>query len=134
MSEVEALNAALQIGGLGLDTLNFFILICAAFGGWLLTGSAILGTPRWSQIRLVMAGIFLASAGTIAFAIVLIFEKAEVALALARGLVEEGSPEAALRLELYQPGGQLAASALAATTVLILVMILFLKTEAKAAA
>lgn len=78
-----AFEMAGQIADVGLASINFFIIICAVFVGWLLSDKSVISTPPRSRLRLCLALGYLASAGSIAVAATSLLDRATAALRLA---------------------------------------------------
>lgn len=123
MDEAEIFAAATKVADLGLKALNFYILVSAAFGGWLITSGKVLAEKPFSPMRRLLAAIYLCAAGTIAVGTVLILERVEDMLTVARimAIEAERSDE---YLKIYAAGGNLAAWALGIITLLMVLMIL----------
>ena len=87
MPGAEAIGVALKIAGLGLNNLNFFIAICAAFGGWMMTAKRL--PPAMGRWRFVMTVIFVVASGSIALGTVGLVDRASLALQVAEEQIRE---------------------------------------------
>jgi len=101
----DAYDAALKTSDLAQNHLNFFIVICLAFGGWCLTSDRIVATRRLSGVRCLVAGVFVISAGAVAKSAIATIDRVNTALKIARAEIPDGMDErkAGLLFELYAP-------------------------------
>ena len=125
LTEKDAADLALKLADLSLKGIQFFVVISVAFGGYLLGDGGVLKADTLSSTRLVLAGIYGFSAGGMAYGVVMIQRKIGNALSVAREQVEEGSPQAAQRINLYSFSFDVAPVALIGTWVLVMYLILF---------
>ena len=124
----EAFNIATETVKLSLESLNYFIAICLAVGGWALTSKTIYTTELFSFQRIALALAFVASAGGIARAIYIFQTKAGTALSLATEQAYGSSHQFKAHLtDLYAVPSEVTGPTLAGTMVLIIVIIFFSK-------
>ncbi|MEM7178498.1 MAG: hypothetical protein AAGD47_06095 [Pseudomonadota bacterium] len=134
-----ALEIAMNIGGLALTSLGFFVAISLGFVGWVLTSDYVLSRRWCSALRLILGCCYVISAGSIAWGCYGLFIRAGGALSHANALFcgnETLSKDKALRLlfdtdcatatgATVTSAAPLAGVALSATMVLALYVIVF---------
>ncbi|MBY8977625.1 hypothetical protein KHP62_17565 [Rhodobacteraceae bacterium NNCM2] len=105
MDPFEPFSAAMQYASLAMTSLQFFILICIAVGGWLFSGPRILSGRRFSWERWGLAAIFASATGTVAYGAIGLAERVNLAMAISRGRIpEDGSEQSRLLLEFFKAG------------------------------
>lgn len=80
MDSKDAYEIALKIADIYLKALQFFIAICALFGGWIVVD----GLPQGYLNRGFLCVIFLASTGTLLFGKLSLLRRAGAAIELSR--------------------------------------------------
>ena len=128
----EAYQMAAEAGKLGLESLNYFVLICLAIGGWVLTSKTILRSNRSSPERIFLFLALFASAGTLALGVHSLLDRATSAMTLARAQAEASDHlHKELLLELYKGGSDWAGLGLGATLAVVSAIIFVSKSKSQ---
>ncbi len=122
---------AVTAAELGLNSVNMFVIVSAAFTGWLLAEKTVISTPRWSGLRRCLAIGYLASAGGLGFGAFLLFGTANAALEFAKETaIKCGHSDHSLLLLVYEVGHEwVRISAMVATAFAVLWVILVFKSS-----
>lgn len=98
-------DIALRIGEIAMKSLNFFIIICAAFGGWILAGDTIVRLDLFSPPRFLAAVAFTVSTLGITYGIVMTMKRMNSALELSNHYYREEHGEVpSFALPMFLPG------------------------------
>lgn len=129
----KAFEMAVTAAELGLDVVNMFIIVSAAFAGWLLAEKTAISTPRGSGLRICLALGYTASAGSLGFGAVYLFQRGTAALNFAKETAEGcGHADGSWLAQLYSSGGGWAAPvSIVVTMMAVLWIILFISPAVK---
>ena len=129
MTSKEAYDIALKIADNVMRSLQFFIAICTAFGGWTLAGDTIAELDKPGLWRFLIVGVFTASTSGLLVGVINGLKRLNAALDVSRDFFEKennGLSEAAKRLHVL---GSIKRPAIAMGAVILLVDALILLIE-----
>lgn len=130
MTSNDAYNIALKLGELASKSVQFFIAICALFGGWALVGGTITCLDKYGFSRIMIAVAFLVPTSGIVYSVVSALRRSNAALILSKELIEkEGREFSDAVNKLHKPADIMVAKTAMILTIAIICFIVLYHTN-----